>query len=286
MQLHHRARISWRRFVPLRYAADWRTLLFLGALILICFVQWTGVIRHWSLLAISAALSFVACVIKHNQIHCRTFLSRGWNRAFEFALGLCTGQPTTAIISIHNERHHGGNQSERDCVRSSLAPFHSNALNLLVFPFAAALDVRRHKGEDMKRWRTEHPRRYRELICERIVVNAFLAALLIADWRSTLIYLGVPMLFGQWCIVAINYIQHQGCDPKSAHDHSRNLTGAIVNWLFLNNGYHTAHHERPALHWSFLPEYHAREIRPRMEPRLDEPSLGAFLWRHLTQTGA
>jgi fatty acid desaturase len=84
--------------------------------------------------------------------------------------------------------------------------------------------------------------------------------------------------------VAINLLQHQGCDHSSPHNHSRNLTGAMVNWLFLNNGYHTAHHQRPALHWSLLPEYHQREIAPHIRADLSQRSFFVFLWRRIIQT--
>jgi fatty acid desaturase len=276
----------WRRFLPLRYSADRRSLMFLAALVAIVAAQWTGWARHWLLQVIAAALAFAACVIKHNHIHCRTFLSPAWNRAFDHFLGFCTGQPTTAIISIHNERHHGDGQSERDCVRSSLVNFHSNLLNLFVFPFAAVRAVHRNKGSDFKRWKSRRPGLYRRLVCERMALMGGMALLLAPDWRATVLYAGIPWIFGQWCIVAINLIQHQGCDHSSTHDHSRNFTGSILNWFFLNNGFHTAHHLRPAMHWSLLPGYHRREVAPLIRHELNERSLFAFLWRYLTRRNA
>src|SRR6266480_572669 len=90
--------------MPLRYSADWRSFFFLMALAVLFFVQWTGVFRHWFLLPITCVLAFVACIIKHNHIHCRTFSNRYWNRVLDHALGFCTGQSTAAIIPVHNER--------------------------------------------------------------------------------------------------------------------------------------------------------------------------------------
>lgn len=275
----------WRRLFPLRYGADWRTLILLAALLVIFVMQLTGWVRHWLLAVLScflAFVAFVAFVVKHNHIHCRTFVLRSWNRAFDHLLGLCTGQPTTAIISIHNERHHGESQSERDCVRSSLVNFQSNILNLLVFPILAVRAVHENKGSDFARWKARTPTQYRRLIHERIVLISAVTALVILDWRATILYLAIPWLFGQWCIVAINLIQHHDCAHASTHDHSRNLTGPILNWIFLNNGFHTAHHLRPAMHWSLLAEYHQCEVVPRIRRDLNEPSLLPFLWRYLT----
>jgi hypothetical protein len=46
----------------------------------------------------------------------------------------------------------------------------------------------------------------------------------------------------------------------------------------LNNGLHTAHHEQMGLHWSQLPEAHAK-IAHRIDPQLNEVSLGWYVIR-------
>ena len=79
--------------------------------------------------------------------------------------------------------------------------------------------------------------------------------------------------------MTINLLQHQSCDFHSEFDHSRNLTGRVLNWLLLNNGYHTAHHMFPSAHWSVLPVIHERVIAPRVHPSLSERSLWLCVWR-------
>ena len=54
-------------------------------------------------------------------------------------------------------------------------------------------------------------------------------------------------------------------DPP--YNHSRNHIGRVLNWCLFNNGFHTAHHMRPGLHWSELPDFH-REIAANIHPRL------------------
>lgn len=273
------ARHARRLLLPLRNAEDWRTLGFLGLLGVLFLVQWTGMLRHWALLAVTCLLSFVACIIKHNHIHCRTFASSTWNRAFAYVLGICTGQSTTAIIPVHNERHHAQNHSKEDFVRSTVVNYRRNWLNLAVFPFRVVWLVHKNKSADIGRWRCQKPWLWRRVQQERAAVLLFLAVLLLLDWRATLLYFGIPWIFGQWGIVTINLLQHQDCDHNSEFDHSRNITGAFANWLFLNNGFHAAHHLRPAMHWSRLPEFHRQNVEPHMRPELNHKSFLACVWR-------
>ena len=273
------------RVIPLRHVDDWRTIAFLVLLCLCFFIQWTGVFRSWALLSVTFILSFVACVAKHNHIHCRTFSNRTWNRAWEFVLGICTGQSTAAIIPVHNERHHARNHSDEDFVRSTIVNFRRNWLNLAAFPFRVVWLVHRNKSEDVAGWRERKPRLWRHLQQERAAVIIFIVVLLTINWKATLLYVALPWAFGQWGIVTINLLQHQDCDHDSEFNHSRNLTGRFVNWLFLNNGYHTAHHLRPTLHWSRLPEFHRTSVEPFMRRELNHHSFFACLWKQFFRGG-
>jgi fatty acid desaturase len=267
-----------RDLLPLRHGADWRTLLFLAALTVLLVGRWTGWLQHGLWLAAACPLAFIACVIKHNHVHCRTFRSRWLNAAFGHVLSLLTGHPTTAIITAHNVRHHRYNNSDRDWVRCSLVGFRWNWVNFLAFPFVSVAAMRAEKTSDLPGWRRRRPSLYRQALAERAVLYPVVGALTLADWQATLHALVVPWLFGQWGIVTINLLQHQGCDAASRYDHSRNVTGALVNWFVLNNGFHTAHHLRPSLHWSELPQYHRRVVEPSIQPGLTQRSLLLAIW--------
>ena len=75
-----------------------------------------------------------------------------------------------------------------------------------------------------------------------------------------------------------NFIQHVHTDAWSESDHSRNFVGPWFNFLFFNNGYHTAHHDDPALHWSQLPKAHSA-IADSIDPQLNQRNLVVFLFR-------
>jgi fatty acid desaturase len=265
--------------LPLRFAADRRSLAFLALFYGLVVVQWLGWARHGTLWGATALLAFVACIVKHNHVHCRTFRDWRWNVGLDHALGLATGHPTSAIVTPHNVRHHRHNQTDRDWVRCSLVRFRWNWLNLACFAVVSVWTMRREKGGDLAAWRRRRPRLYRQAIVERVVLYTVAGGLLGLDWRATLAYLVGPWLVAQWALVTINLLQHQDCDPTSALDHSRNVTGRLVNWLLLNNGFHTAHHVRPALHWSRLPAFHQAHLAPRIRPGLSQRSLAVAVWR-------
>ena len=75
----------------------------------------------------------------------------------------------------------------------------------------------------------------------------------------------------------VNLIQHDGCDLDAEVDHSRNFGGKLLNWFSINAGYHTAHHNRPGLHWTELPGSHVKDIAPTMKPELLQQSLLVYL---------
>jgi fatty acid desaturase len=264
----------------IRHASDLRSVAFILLALVAYALQWSGVVRHPALYAGGMYLAFVACIINHNHQHHPTFVRPIHNRLFGFLISLAMGMPATVVIAIHNQNHHAHNNTEKDHSRVSLVRTRWNLLNLLLFPFVVipcflASATRRQL---INGWRTHTPWRYRQLRLEGLVFYPAMGVLFVLSPLDTLIYVAVPYLFGQWLIVASNHLQHFGCDPNSDYNHSRNCTGRLANWWFFNNGYHTAHHLRPDLHWSELPAFH-EAIRSRIDPRLDQRSLVATLWQ-------
>jgi len=263
----------------LRYGADLRTLAFLILFNVLLAVQWLGIARGAYLLLPTYILAVVALVVKHNHVHSPTFRGASWNSLFELWLSVLTAHPTSGIITSHNVLHHGSNNTDADFVRCSLVRYRSNFLNLMAFFFASIRTMYRNKPNDLEAWRHSRPDLYRQAIAERILTYGFLLLLVLVDWRSTVKYCLGPWFFAQWVLVTINLLQHQDCDFSSEYNHSRNLTGRLLNWLLLNNGYHAAHHMFPSAHWSRLPAIHQRVIATRTDPGLEERSLWLCVWR-------
>jgi fatty acid desaturase len=255
----------------LYFNSDLRSIAFILAAIVTYAAQWAGLIRHPILYAASLSLAFIGCVINHNHQHHPTLVPRSLNKAFGVLISLAVGVPATAIIPMHNFNHHVHNNHPQDFARASIVQFRWKLLNLLVYPFVALAGYLPTKSGELRKWRTTRPQLYQQLMLERFVLYPTWIGLLVIRPIDALIYFAVPYFFGQWAIIAINHVQHVGCDPYSDYNHSRNVVGGWLNWWAFNNGYHTAHHFRPNLHWSLLPEFHA-EIREKIDPRLERKS--------------
>ncbi len=51
------------------------------------------------------------------------------------------------------------------------------------------------------------------------------------------------------------------------------------NFFMFNNGFHGAHHMKPGLHWSLIPAYYNKNLKPYINPSLDRESLFVYLWQ-------
>lgn len=268
----------------LRHPADYRTLVFFAITLLVLAGNWSGFFRNPVTIVFAPLACFIGSIITHNHMHLPVFRGRGWNSVFQVLLTFAFGQPPTGIITAHNERHHGYLETEHDFVRSSLAPFRWNALNLLTFPFFSIAAMYREKPGDLANWKRKRPRLFRQAVLERAVFYSAIVAVLILDFRATIFFLILPWVLAQLALVGLNFLQHQDCEARSELDHSRNVTGKFMNWLLLNNGYHTAHHLRPALHWSELSVWHQRHLASRMDSSLNHRTLTGLIFSRLSRT--
>lgn len=267
----------------LRHRADVRTLAAIAAWFGLVAVQWVTAPRApWlavPLVAATCAAGFLGGVVTHNALHCPVFHRPALNRAFSVVLSLVYGHPASAFLPGHNLSHHRYTESRRDVMRTSKVRFRWHLLNLLFFHVTVGGDLLRAEWRYARAARHRDRVWFRQLLLESAVLAVALGALAVADWRKLVAYVLVPHAYTAWGIVTMNLLQHDGCDPASTWNHSRNFTGRWINWWTFNNGFHTLHHARPGLHWSLLPDEHARAVGPHIHPALEQPSLLAYLWR-------
>lgn len=268
----------------LRHKADLRSLAFVAIFFSLVTVNWVfemPLALRIPLVMLTCVFSFFCAVITHNTVHAPVFRSRILNNLFHHALTLGYGHPVSAYVPGHNLSHHKWMQTRRDVMRTTKLRFRWNLLNQLFFLHHPRVSQAIMKAEVdyLMSVRKTKPRWFRQAMAETVVWLGTYAGLIAIDWKKFLLYVLIPHTYAAWGIVSINYVQHDGCDPDHPYNHSRNITGKLVNWFVFNNGFHGIHHMYPSLHWSLAPQKHAELIAPHIHPNLDQKSLLAFIWR-------
>jgi fatty acid desaturase len=263
----------------LRHPAEVRQLGLVGTYLALMFAMYfVPAFRNVPVFVATCALSFLNSVVIHNHLHQGIFHAKALNMAWRCVLSFGALYPASANVASHNlVHHHFDDDGQPDWAAPQISRFRWHLLNLLHFPNVAG--PRTFAG--VTRWMAvqDRPEWKRQYLYEQVFAFGLTGLLLVNDFWAGLFFVVMPQLWGARGILRINLIQHDGCDTTSEWNHSRNFVGRAFNWIMCNNGYHTIHHNRAGMHWSELHVAHAREVVPRIDPRLDEPSMILYLAR-------
>ncbi len=263
----------------MRHPAEWRQV---GIVAVYWSLMATGYFvpeaRGLPLFVAACYFSFLNAVVVHNHMHRGIFHSKRLNAAWRCILSFGNFYPASANVPGHNlVHHHFEDDGQPDWVGPEHVQFRWHLLNLIHFPNVVGPNT----FNGVQRWGawTRQRNFRRRYLTDTVFMSAMLAVLMVFDFWGALFFCFMPALWGARGILRINLIQHDCCDTKSAWNHSRNFVGRGFNWIMCNNGYHTIHHNRAGLHWSELADAHDREVKPHIDPSLDEPSMVWYLLR-------
>lgn len=207
-----------------------------------------------------------SCAIyNHHQQHHGAFHHPVLNRLLELVLGTQTMIVSYAWVLHHNLGHHPNYLNQPPCVQDedesrwarrdgSRMGRLEYTLNLLL---RAPLDA---LGVGLRR-----PRELRYFLLMLLPYLALQAAL---AWFHPLNYVLVFLLPAFAMLIYVywlTYEHHSGLATDNPYAASRNRLGRLYNRRTFNLGYHTAHHLKPHIHWSLLPDYHEL-IKERIPP--------------------
>lgn len=274
----------------LKNRADVRTICWVGMAVTLVAVQYIWPLMVLYLCPVSCYLAIACGVIAHNHNHRPTFSGRRWNNGFGHLLTVFYGYPTLMWIPTHNLNHHRFTNRPGDATITWRYTNKHQLWVLLTYPFVSGYFQNGPIQRYIERTKSKNRSLYARIVFQYVLwVGVYILLLALAGamhhrqqtglglyvWFFAVI---LPALSSVTVIMIFNYIQHVHTDAWSEHDHSRNFTGWLFNYCFFNNGYHTAHHEQPGLHWSKLPQAHAA-LADRIDSQLNEPSLAWFLSR-------
>jgi len=237
-----------------KHPADWLPLgvitlgVALAGLPLLVALPLAALVPLWFA---SLALRSVAPVHQHCHAHYAIFTSNLANAAYDVVLMLAGGNTTAVWELQHVLGHHQVYlEGARDPAYSRRftpdGPW-QRAIFTVLGDAASVRDAWR-----ITAWRPAN-RRYRARLVRQVALQVAVLAALVA-WQPAvaLAFFVVPAVLLRWIVFWFSYAQHHGMPMHDVYSGSVTHFGWTNRW-FLNVGHHTAHHEKPTLHWTRLP---------------------------------
>lgn len=268
-------------FPILKNKKDIRTLIFVLVIGMArVYFWWYSVSIYWLFLPLIVTMVFILFCIKHNHIHVPFFNSVMFNKVFDYVVDILTGNTVHDAYIIHIANHHKETNKQSDWGNTERFTNNLGALSIVRYALTTPYEFLKGKLEWMKDPENKQLGR-KNFRANLILWSVYLLAAII-DIKATLLFIIIPNLLAQFILVSFNYFQHNGCNPASRYNHSRNFTGFVINYLTFNNGFHIAHHHYPSAHWSQFGEIHLK-LLSKIDPGLNETHFLKYFFRILLE---
>ena len=237
----------------------WIFLLLCVDLAIYLLVDHVLVLAAWSLLSLIPKAG--VCAYNHHHQHVPTFLQPVLNRALELMYFLHTGVAGNAWVLHHSLGHHL-NYLDQTKDESRWARDDGSRMGEWEYAFVTTATAY------TRAWAVgaRYPKQ-RQVFAMMIVLSAALVAGLV--WARPVPGLFIFVLTPALALFGTALATYTHHSERSTADHfvaSNNILQPFYNKLTGNLGFHTAHHYKPGVHWSKLPQLHA-EIEPNI-PRV------------------
>ena len=219
-------------------------------LLVYCCANSIWLLAAWLLLVIGPKACI--CSWNHHHQHLLTFRQPLLNRLLELSYAFHTGITTNAWVLHHVLGHHV-NYLDQSKDESAWKRRDGSTMGELEYTLAIALTGYPRAFGVSRRY----PRHQPAFFGMGFVVLLLLAAAFFWKPLNALFVFAIPMLAGYLITCWHTYCHHAGLDTQNPYEASHNIMHRSYNILTGNLGYHTAHHVKPGLHWSKLPEFHA-----------------------------
>lgn len=248
----------------LRYSADlWPvSVVSVSFLLHIAIFWWAPPVLQLAALLPLFALSTIVAAFNHHHQHVNTFHSRVLNRLYDLVLAVQTGVGPYTWVLHHNLGHHQNYLNQPPCQDPDESHW-TRADGTTMGRLEYTLHTFLHHQVDVYRIGRKHPRVFQRYLLMKLPCYAFVAVGFYLNPLGYLLVFFIPSVMALMHTCYATYEHHAG-HPASEHvKASVNREHPLFNLLTCNLGLHTAHHMKPGLHWSALPELHA-DIRPQI----------------------
>ena len=212
------------------------------------------------------------CAYGHHHQHLATFHQAWLNRLLEVMYGFQTGITSHAWFLHHVVGHHR-HYLDQQVDESRWQRRDGSKMNVLEYGLVVALTGYPRAWQAGR----DYPKARRIFLFMLLVQVALLAMLFWHDWRNALLIFLLPMAISLYITAWHTYYHHAGLSTEDDYVACNNIMHRWYNRLTGNLGYHTAHHLRGSVHWSRLPELHAKIAAKIPAERYHQPCL-PFRW--------
>lgn len=247
------------RGTVLKYKADRGPVTYVVAVFLLRGLLWavaTPLVCAVSVVPLAVLGMFIAPINHHHQ-HVNSFRSPLLNRLYDLVLALQAGVGPFSWVLHHNLGHHV-NYLNQPPDESPDESHWTRADGSRMGRLEYSVHLLLHHQIDIVRVGLRHPRHFRSFLLMKLPLWSLIGVGLWLRPLETILVFLLPAFITLFHTIWATYEHHAGC----AHDDhlvaSVNRDNRIYNALTGNLGLHTAHHKRPGLHWSLLPELHAQ----------------------------
>lgn len=225
-----------------------------------------GLLVLWYLVGIIPKACIAAW--NHHHQHVFTFRRPILNRLLEVVYGFHTGVTTHAWVLHHTLGHHRNylDQAKDESRWRRLdgkvmgALEYSLSVMLTAYPRAYAVGRTR-------------PKLQRTFITWSLITFALLGLAIWHDPVAAILVFALPMATALFLTALATHAHHSGLDTDDEYRASYNVMNPLYNRMTGNLGYHTAHHVKCGVHWSKLPELHAKMAAKIPATHYREPGL-------------
>jgi len=216
----------------------------------------------WQLAVVWAAVAYLrtfCAFVQHNHAHLPVFRQRLLNRLFDVILTLNTGYPT-AIWQLHHilGHHRDFLNPELDVARTTHTGSQTR-MSRWVYALRGNLTVLRDSIRIGRAGREGERRPLLVKLAVELLVQVLITALFFvkSPWLALWFFV-VPNALTGFLVWWESYPHHLDLPLTGPYDSSITVEARDYNFMTFNIGHHTAHHQKPTLHWSLLPEQTAK----------------------------
>jgi fatty acid desaturase len=249
--------------LPLSYIL----LLFLAQLLAAIYLTHIGAVIF---LLVSLMFFTIPAAFSHHQQHHPIFYSALLNRLFEILLGFQTACTPHLWVLHHVYGHHFLYLDPTKDTAKWRNPTNGKAMSKFEYAVFNFVNLYRHTKEMGKKY----PKQYTIFKKYHILHYVLLLLGVIAfGFNFFIIFVLLPQIV-LFFTIETTWYHHANLAATNDLEASRNNVSRFFNLKTCNLGYHTAHHLKPALHWSLLPQFH-EQIKDKIPT-----SLIRKLWWH------